>query len=443
MKNNFDNWYKLDNAANIFPAVSTVSVTNVFRFTARLYEDVSKEILQKAVELALDEMPFFKVKMHKGFFWYYFEQNNEVPIVKEEHNYPCRRIDKYSNNGYLFEVTYFGKYIHIEFFHALCDGTGASDFLSRVVTKYISLAHKDKIPHIPDAGDSDISKSARSEDSFMRVTRGKSVKGKNIIEPRSYIPSSTLTQNGEINVIKGIMKLDDIKRITKEKGVTITALFASLIIYSIYLECYRFEPKNKPIDVSTPVNLRKYFHSDTARNFFTTMTVGVNFYKKNYSFDEVLQIIKEKLNNELDEDKLYSKIMYNVKKQRNLLLRFIPLPLKNAVLKLIYMKGEKGFTASFSNMGFFVLPKEVEPYVERFEFSMSPTAVSHYKVSACSFKDTTVFSFTTNIENKEVQKRFFTMLRELGAEAVICCNEPTEEMKRTILEKKNEAKRKK
>ena len=287
-------WYKLDNAAKLFPAVSTVTATNVFRLTAKLKEDIQPEFLSQALEIALEEMPTFKMKMHKGVFWYYFEHNSSQPVVKEEFSYPCRKIDKHTNNGYLFSVTYYSKHINLEVFHALSDGTGAIKFLAEIVEQYIKLLH----PEITEFSNevtiaSDI---AQNEDSFIRFTNSNLGKSESIVRPESYRIDSVFTNNNEIKVIKGIMPTSQIKALAKEKGITISVLLCSLLIYSIYLESFRFNPKNKPIDICVPVNLRNYFPSETARNFFTSIAVGVNFYDKQYTLDELFEKVTARNN---------------------------------------------------------------------------------------------------------------------------------------------------
>lgn len=416
------NWYKLDNAAKLFPAVSTVTATNVFRITCRLYEPVSGELLQKAVEQALDETHSFKVRLRKGIFWYYFEQNLHLPKIIEEQSYPCRKLDKYTNNGYLFDITYCGSYINAEFFHALCDGTGAAAFLTKIVTRYLILAHENELPSVLENSDNGVSHPAQTEDSFVRVTRKRDVKGENVVRGKAYNSSSTLTQNGEIKVIKGIMSVSQLKSFAKSKNATITEVLAAVLLYSLYSESFRYEPVNRSIDICVPVNLRKFFPSETMRNFFTSVAVGANFYENELTLDDLISKLKHDLKTELTVEKLYPKIMYCVSAEKNLALRFSPLFLKNLALRITFAKGERGFSAVLSNLGQFTVPKEIEPYIERFEFLLSPTLNSRYKTAACSFKDTFVYSFTTNVENTEVQRKFFTILANQGIDVTVSCN---------------------
>ena len=123
-------WDRLDNTANVFPVVAGEKLTNVYRVSAVLKEEIDKEKLQKALEVVLAKFPMFNVRMRIGFFWYYFEENGKaMPEVVQEQQFPCRYIHDSQNNSYLFRVTYFGKRINLEVFHAVTDGMGALTFL--------------------------------------------------------------------------------------------------------------------------------------------------------------------------------------------------------------------------------------------------------------------------------------------------------------------------
>ena len=90
-------WRKLDNSAKIFPLQESNKYSTVFRYSAVLKENIDKDVLKKAVEKALIRYKDFKVKMKKGIFWYYLEENLNKPIVKKEIYYPCKRIDPVYN----------------------------------------------------------------------------------------------------------------------------------------------------------------------------------------------------------------------------------------------------------------------------------------------------------------------------------------------------------
>ena len=68
MKSNGFDWFKLDNAAKIFPGQNSNSWSNVFRIGVELKEEVDPEILEKALNRTLERMPSFNVRIRKGFF---------------------------------------------------------------------------------------------------------------------------------------------------------------------------------------------------------------------------------------------------------------------------------------------------------------------------------------------------------------------------------------
>ena len=119
-------WDKLDNTAHLFPSIAGESMTNVYRISVELNEEVQREALQQALDIVLPKFDGFNVRLRTGVFWYYFEENGKkAPKVTEEAMFPCRYIRQNRNRNYLFRVTYYGCRINLEVFHVLTDGMGA------------------------------------------------------------------------------------------------------------------------------------------------------------------------------------------------------------------------------------------------------------------------------------------------------------------------------
>ena len=94
-------WRRLDNTAKIFPVIANENVSQVFRISVTLKEPVDPELLSRALEEILPEIRNFRVKMRRGLFWYYFEENDRIPQVKRENTYPCRFMDPPHQSGSL------------------------------------------------------------------------------------------------------------------------------------------------------------------------------------------------------------------------------------------------------------------------------------------------------------------------------------------------------
>ena len=123
-------WDKLDNTANLFPVIAGESMTNVYRISVKLKEEIQPELLQEALNKVLPRMDGFNLRLRRGVFWYYFEENGKkAPKVVEENTFPCRFIHPSSNRDYLFRVTYYSCKINLEVFHVLTDGMGGINFI--------------------------------------------------------------------------------------------------------------------------------------------------------------------------------------------------------------------------------------------------------------------------------------------------------------------------
>ena len=68
-------WDKLDNTAHLFPVIAGESMSNVYRISVLLDEEVDQGLLQEALERVLPWFDVFNVRIRYGVFWYYFETN--------------------------------------------------------------------------------------------------------------------------------------------------------------------------------------------------------------------------------------------------------------------------------------------------------------------------------------------------------------------------------
>ena len=171
MNDNFQTfyWSKLDNVAKLYALVSSSKATNVFRISVKMTEEIQAEFLSQAVKAALVEMPTFSVRLRSGFFWYYFDMNLQKPRIRKEYTYPCSKMTKFTNNNYLFNMTYYQNMIHLEVFHALADGSGAVQFLKVILYHYLKRLHPETMIESLLEKTNDASLSAMEEDSFLKV----------------------------------------------------------------------------------------------------------------------------------------------------------------------------------------------------------------------------------------------------------------------------------
>ena len=81
-------WVRLDNAAKIYPAARRRNWSNVYRQSVTLKEDVDREVLQSALAVTVKRFPSIAARLRKGMFWYYLQQVETAPEIREEYSYP-------------------------------------------------------------------------------------------------------------------------------------------------------------------------------------------------------------------------------------------------------------------------------------------------------------------------------------------------------------------
>lgn len=403
-------WHKLDNTAKIYPVIANNSLSSVYRMSATLKEKIAPELLQRAVEIVTPWFETFSVRLRHGVFWYYYETNPKTPRIEEEFTYPCRYIDPYSNNQYLFRVSYYECRINLEVFHGLTDGNGAIMFLKELLYEYLRLAHKGQFPESLDGPSKDAS--FNIEDSYQKYY--KKMKTQGYGKEKAYQLSGEFLGGLQVGILHGYLELDALKLVCKKYEVSITQYFLATLIEGIYVEQMNRQPSKYPIRINMPVNLRAFFESTTTRNFFAAVILGFPIQKDSYSFEEILMLVKEKLDEELTKENLERLISYNVGNEKHWYLRVLPLFIKNLGIKVIYANSAKAFTTTISNLGVMKILPEYEEYVERFHFIMGVSKKQPVKCIVCSYKKELVFTFSSMLKDTSLQRHFFKRMSQDG-----------------------------
>lgn len=416
-----DEWYKLDNAANIFPSVSGEKNTNVFRLSCTLKETVAPETLQRALDLALKDFSHYQVIMRRGLFWFYLEHTDLTPVVSLENSRPCNRIFHKGVKELLFSVSYFGKRINLEVFHAISDGTGAMDFLRTIVYHYIVLMHGDELPPETMTGIPwESAPEIKREDSFEKHYAPE--KKDHLFKQRAYTIGGTPLELSTIKVIEARTSTKAMLAVVKRRGVTLTVYLAALMLLGVYHEFMPRRARSRPIALTIPVDLRGHFASRTTRNFFSVVNVYYDFRNNPAEFDAVLASVRKQIDSGVQGDMLAGRINYTISVQKNLAARFTPLFIKHAVLSAAYRKAQAAGTCAISNLGRITMPAGFVPYIEEFSCLLNPTPQQKLKLTVNSFEDVLALGFTSNIAETGAQAWFIRQLASEGLELVISCN---------------------
>ncbi len=417
MRNKPADWSRLDNAAKIFPPTSNKQDTKVFRFCCQLNEWVDRETLQLATERTLESFPIFRSVLKHGLFWYYLEKTDLVPIAEPEYRPPCGPIYDPNSRNLLFEVTCYRDRINLEVYHSLTDGTGALQFLKTLVCNYLAIKYpqtrQDLLPEI----EYDASATDRDEDSFSKYYdphhQAKRTRGR-----KSAQLKGLRVPEGRIRIIEGIMPVREVLQLAKSYQTTLTVLLTSMMLIA-FAEEIPLRKRKRPVVLDVPVNLRNYFHSDTARNFFGVIKVGYNFSEGPGTLEDVIRQVREEFARELTADQLGARMAALSKAEHNYVARVVPLVLKDIILRTADRINEAYMAGSISNIGKIEMPQAAQPYVRRFDVFVSTEKL---QACVCSYGSELTVSFTSAFRSTNVQKNFFRQLTAAGIPVEIQSN---------------------
>lgn len=409
-------WYRLDNAAILYPSIQSERITTIFRFSATLNENIDPLILQTTLTKVINRFPYYRVKLSKGLFWFYLEHNPKTPRIEKDVQYPCGRLVPILNRNFLFRVRYYNRRIAVEFSHALTDGTGGITFLKSLVFEYLRQTGKIltdstgifTIDEEPDPGE--------FEDAYNRFYKP-ALPLPETGDPAFHLKGK-LVKKGVYYIITGIVLLKDIIAEAKKRNVSVTVFLTAVYMDSLQeiQDKYIKNPKHKrPISVSVPVNMRNIYPSKTMRNFSLFVIPKIDPRLGSYTFEEILTIVHHSMVTEINEKSISRQLSRNVRGQRNPIIRVIPLFIKKIFAPLLYKKlGENLFSGTISNLGKVVIPEEMMKYVERIDFVPGPGPVNKTGCSVTGFGDNLYITFGRLLRDPELERIFFTKLVRMG-----------------------------
>ena len=423
------NWFRLDNSAKLYPFITTKDSQNLFRFTVELAFDIDKNILQQALDTTLKRFPSFAVRLRRGVLWYYLEKNEKQLLVQPESDIIMEQITAHNCNDFCFRVMYFNNRITFEFFHILCDGSGALQFIKSLIHTYLTLLGLDldtenKIL----TADSPIDP-REYEDSFAENYKPVKLKEINITNLTGST-SQAFTLPGEQfdHLGKGAITADlsakQVLAYCKSNGYTVTHFLGGLFMYSVYMAKGRFVKNPKDITLFIPINLRKLYKSVTLRNFTLFSRARADIKKQDLTLEYFIKIVQDSIESCYKKEYLDNNISTTMKGERLWIMRIMPLFIKHLVFAINNEKSLKKptKTATFSNVGIADLPKSFEPYVKKVTFMLHACPQVPISFTAITTYDTLTIAFVRLLKDTDTEKFFINYLANLGFDISVSSN---------------------
>jgi len=417
-------WLRLDNAAKIFPASMRRGWSNVFRLSATLREPVSPAHLAKATRRACKRYPSVCVRLKRGLFWYYLEETSSPPVPKEEGCQPLYPMTRKEMGQCALRILYYENRIAVEFFHALTDGTGGMTFLKTLVLCYLEEHYGKEFPRGEGIPDPDSATTPEElEDAFLRYA-GENAASRD--SSSAFRLQGKPESDGFLHVTCATVPVKEMLTLARNKGVSLTALLSASFVYCI-AKIQREKvssQREKAVRVQIPVNLRRFFPSSTVRNFVAVVNVGLEKGETDADFDEILSRVHHQMALLITPRNLKATFTANVKSEKGMAIRLVPLFLKNIVMRAVFDRvGESSACLCLSNLGQVILPCEMAEQVTRFDFIIGPQAMAPYNCGVVSYGEHLRISVVRNTREPELERALFPFLSSLGLDLTLESNE--------------------
>ena len=417
-------WLRLDNAAKIYPAARRRNWSNVYRQSVTLNDTVDIAVLKSSLDIIVKRFPSIAAGLRRGLFWYYLEQVDKAPEISEEYSYPLTYMDNKEIRKCAFRIIVYKNRIAVEFFHSLTDGTGALIFLKNLVAEYLERKYGVEIPLTDGIVDRKATPADEElEDSFLKYAGRVPASRRDTNAWHMY---GDPERGGFCHVTCFKLSVKEALDLAHKYDTTLTVMMSAVMMKALLNLQNEKEPnieRQKRIKLVVPVNLRKLFPTKTVRNFAMYVIPEVDPRLGDYTISEICRVIEHKIGSEYTAKHMSSVIAKNVNDEKNLLLRLVPLPLKNLVMKAVFDSvGEKKSCLTLSNLGKVSVPEAMARYIERFDFILGVQAAAPYNCGMLSYGDTVYINFIRDIKDAELERCFFLVLRELGLSVTVESN---------------------
>ncbi len=419
-----DDWLRLDNAAKIYPASRNDAAPAVFRVSVTLCEPVRVQKLQEALDALMERVPYYRVHLRRGFFWYYLQRHEEPLRVERLPAYPLSRIVLHRRGEPLLHVYAHGGTVAADFSHVLTDGYGAMRFLGSLAVDYLRRLGEPVDPgsllmrpdeQVPDA---------EFEDAFQKHYR-EGLPGTPELEPAYHLAG--VPSIAGYRTVTGHMPVHSALRAARRHGATLTEYLVAVYMNAIKRAFDEqanglIRPRHKVIRIEVPVNMRRIHPSQTMRNFSLFVSPEIDLRLGDWPFERIVRRVHHQMNIQLDPAELLRQIARNVGGERSSFVRVVPRVAKDVYLSHLRRTiGDRSYSGVVSNLGRFILPDGLEPYVESAGVVLGPNAAYKTGCAVVSYADDLSITIGSVIADRTVEREFFRRIVADGVE--ICISE--------------------
>ena len=400
-------WYPLDDAAKIYPLSMTRNQMAVFRLSVYMDGAIIPEILQMALSFTIKRFPYFATTIKKGFFWHYIDSSKRRFSINPETEAPCKPMNISLSGSQSFRIIYYENRISVEFFHILTDGTGGTVFLKTLTAEYLRLCGIEVPYHDRVLDVNRVSTDNESSNDFSKAYA--SEKSTGFIDKLAVQMSGKLAGVRPCQVIHFDFNSSELQAVAKQKNASVTAFILALMFIA---GKEATEETKGSIHIQVPVNMRKFYESETLRNFSLYCSIKIPLCNIN-DVDGILPDITKQLSENASKESMNNMMNATIKLVR--MLKYVPLFIKRPVARLVYgFLGDKVFSNTLSNLGIVKIPDEMRPYVKKMDFVLGTSITNRAACSLVTLENTATLSVTKMTSDPSFENKLYSMFQENG-----------------------------
>lgn len=406
-------WYALDDAAKIYPLSMRHGQMAVFRLSVYFRQPAVPEMLQMALTFTIKRFPSFATTVKKGFFWHYLDASKHRYTVEPESGIPCSPLPVARSGSQSFRVVYYENRVSMEFFHILTDGTGGMVFLKTLAAEYLRL-----LGGVQGEGDgilniNDTPTKSETANEFLRAEKPEGISG--FMHKSALHMSGKPARNVPCRVLHFKMDAARLKSVAKGKNVTITAYLLALIFIA---NKSATDEVTGDINIQLPVNMRKFYPSDTVRSFSIYSIISLPIGEIGDT-GSILGGISQQITEKTSQEAMRG--MMNSTGQLVSMIRYVPLLIKAPVAKLIYgFLGDKIFSNTLSNLGVVSMPPDMAAHIDCMDFMLGDSC------GLITFGNTAMLTISKATVDPSFEEKLYSLLAADGIVPAVEGSEPYE-----------------
>ena len=353
-------WTKTDTASIMFSALTTKRWGRTFRFTAVMKDPVDADTLRRAADDVLPHYPNMCLSLRRGFFWCYQTVSEAPAQIRPEAARPLLPITSRYKGLPDLRLTYAGNEVSLESSHCIGDGKGIMRVFEEVLSRYTALQHGETAPYTPF-----LSREKTQENACDTYYKKGGVRDTLRSEQAFHF-----AETYEPDFIRLLFAETDeaaVVDLAHARNMTVTEYLCAVLILGVVRAAGK--PINEPVTVAVPVDLRRFFPTETVRNFSIQTYLSFDpAGRTDWTLDEVCGATYGKLRETLTRDRLQLTLNKFGALKFNPVLRIVPYVFKRPVLMRSQTVSHATVTTIFTNLGHRPLPDTLKDSVQKMRF---------------------------------------------------------------------------